>query len=138
MFISQPVLHLLDLSAPFAISTDASKHASGGVLLQKDINNKWRPCTYLSQTFGPAECNYDIYDRELLAIMRALDTWRHYLLSSPTTVQVFTDHKNLTYFHQPHNLNRRQARWLLDLSEFDLAFEHIPGKDLCAPDALSC
>ena len=120
MFTSQPVLHLPDLSAPFAISTDASKHASGGVLLQKDINNEWRPCAYLSQTFGPAECNYNIYDRELLAVMRALDAWCHYLLGSPTTVQVFTDHKNLTYFRQPQNLNRQQARWLLDLSEFDL------------------
>ena len=104
-FTSQPVLHLPNLSAPFAISTDASKHASGGVLLQRDINNEWRPCTYLSQTFGPAECNYDIYDQELLAVMRALDAWRHYLLGSPTTVQVFTDHKNLTYFRQPCNLN---------------------------------
>ena len=69
--------------------------------------------------------------------MRALDAWRHYLLSSPTTVQVFTDHKNLTYFCQPHNLNRCQARWLLDLSEYDLTFEHVPGKNLCAPDTLS-
>ena len=62
VFTSQPVLHLPDLSAPFAISTNASKHASGGVLLQKDINNEWYPCTYLSQTFGPTECNYDIYN----------------------------------------------------------------------------
>ena len=53
-------------------------------------------------------------------------------------VQVFMDHKNLTYFCQPCNLNRRQARWLLDPSEFDLTFEHILGKDLCAPDTLSC
>ena len=136
-FTPQPVLHLPDLSAPFAISTDTSKHASGGVLLQKDINNEWHPCAYLSQTFGPVERNYDIYDRELLAVMRALDAWRHYLLGSPTTVQVFTDHKNLTYFRQPRNLNRRQARWLLDLSEYDLTFKHIPGKDLCAPNALS-
>ena len=108
-FTSQPVLQLPDLSAPFAISTDASKHASGGVLLQKDINDEWRPCAYLSQTFSPAECNYDIYDHELLAVMRALDAWHHYLLGSPTTVQVFMDHKNLTYFRQPHNLNHRQA-----------------------------
>ena len=69
--------------------------------------------------------------------MRALDAWHHYLLGSPTMVQVFTDHKNLTYFRQPRNLNCRQARWLLDLSEFDLTFEHIPGRDLCVPDALS-
>ena len=69
--------------------------------------------------------------------MRALDAWCHYLLGPPTTVQVFTDHKNLTYFRQPHNLNRRQARWLLNLSEFNLTFEHIPDRDLCTPDALS-
>ena len=138
VFTSPPVLQLPDLSAPFAISTDASKHVSGGVLLQKDINGNWHPCAYLSQTFGPAEQNYDIYDWELLAIMRALDAWQHNLLSSPTPVQVFTDHKNLTYFHQPCNLNCHQAHWLLDLSEFDLQFTHIPGKDLSAPNALSC
>ena len=69
--------------------------------------------------------------------MRALDAWRHYLLRSPSPVQVFTNHKNLTYFRQPQKLNHRQARWLLDLSEFDLHFSHIPGRDLCAPDALS-
>ena len=73
VFTSQPVLHLLDLSAPFTISTNASKHASGGVLLQKDTNGCWHPCTYLSQTFGPAKRNYNIYDQELLAVMRALD-----------------------------------------------------------------
>ena len=47
------------------------------------------------------------------------------------------DHKNLTYFWQPHNLNHQQAQWLLNLSEFDLTFKHIPGRSLCAPDALS-
>ena len=44
----------------------------------------------------------------------------------------------MTYFRQPHNLNHQQARWLLELTEFNLAFEHVPGKDLCAPDVLSC
>ena len=97
VFTSQPVLLLPDFSAPFAISTNTSKHASGGVLLQ-DTNSDWHPCAYLSQTFRPAERIYDIYDQELLTVMRALDAWHHYLLGSPTTVQVFTDHKNLTYF----------------------------------------
>ena len=87
--------------------------------------------------FGPAEHNYNIYDHELLTVMRALDAWRHYLLGSPSPVQVFTDHKNLTYFQQPQKLNHRQAHWLLNLSKFDLQFCHIPGKDLSAPDALS-
>ena len=136
-FTSQLVLHLPDLSSPFTISTDASKHASGGVLFQKDTNGEWHPCTYLPQTFSPAKQNYNIYDHELLTVMRALDAWQHYLLGSPHMVQVFMDHKNLTYFCQPHNLNQCRAQWLLDLTEFDLAFEHIPGKNLCALDALS-
>ena len=100
IFMKEPVLQLSDLTKPFAIATDASKYASGGVPLQKDLNREWYPCSYLSQSFGPAERNYDIYDCELLAIIRALKTWRHYLPGSETEVQVFTDHKNLLYFKE--------------------------------------
>ena len=66
-----------------------------------------------------------------------MKTWRHYLHGSPFPVQVFTDHKNLTYFRQPQALNRRQARWLLDLADFDLNIRHVPGSQLAGPDALS-
>ena len=62
MFMKEPVLQLPNLTKPFAIATDASKYASGGVLLQKDSNGEWHPCSYLSQSFRPAEWNYDIYD----------------------------------------------------------------------------
>ena len=72
LFLSKPVLHLPDPAAPFAIATDASKYASGAILLQTDSNGEWHPCSYLSQSFSPAERNYDIYDRELLAVIRAL------------------------------------------------------------------
>ena len=137
LFLSKPVLHLPDLSAPFAVATDASKHASGAILLQTDSNGDWHPCSYLSQSFSPAERNYDIYDRELLAVICALKSWRHYLHGSPFPVQIFTDHKNLTYFRQPQVLNRRQARWLIDLADFDLKMVHVPGKLLTGPDALS-
>ena len=75
-FLTKPVLHLPDTSKPFAIATDASKYASGGVLLQADSNGEWHPCSYLSQSFRAAERNYDIYDRELLAIIRGLKVWR--------------------------------------------------------------
>ena len=71
-------------------------------------------------------------------IIRALKTWHHYLWGSPFPVQVFTDHKNLLYFKQPQKLNCRQARWLLDLADFDLWLIYMPGKELAAPDALSC
>ena len=62
-------LDLPDLAAPFAIATDASKYAFGAILLQTDPNGEWHPCSYLSQSFSPAAQNYNIYDRELLAIV---------------------------------------------------------------------
>ena len=138
LFLLQPVLHIPDLSSPFAITTDASKYASGAILLQTDSNGEWHPCSYLSQSFSPVERNYDIYDRELLAVIHALKTWRHYLHGSPFPIQVFTNHKNLTYFCKPQALNHRQAHWLLDLVDFNLTMIHIPGSHLAGPDALSC
>ena len=80
LFQTAPVLHLPDVGRPFIVMTDASLIASGGVLMQRDGNGDLHPCTYLSQTFSPAERNYDIYDRELLAVIHALEHWRHYLL----------------------------------------------------------
>ena len=138
LFLSKPTLQLPDPSCPFALAADASKFASGAILLQTDPNGNWHPCSYLSQSFSPAECKYDIYDRELLAIIRALKTWCHYLHGSPFPIQVFTDHKNLTFFHSPQCLNCRQARWLLDLTDFDLQLTHVPGSQLTSPDVLSC
>ena len=72
-----------------------------------------------------------------MAVIHALKTWRHYLHGSPFPIQVFTDHKNLTYFRKPQALNRRQACWLLDLADFDLTIIHVPGSHLAGPDALS-
>ena len=136
-FLKQPVLSLPDLNKPFTIATDASKDASGGILLQADSNGEWHPCSYLSQLFSPTEWNYDIYDRELLAVIRGLKTWKHYLRGSPFLVKVFTDHKNLLYFKEPQKLNRRQARWMLDISDYDLKLIHVPGWELAGCDALS-
>ena len=92
-FLNKPILHLPDTSKPFAIATDASKYASGGVLLQANSNGEWHPCSYLSQSFLTVERNYDIYDRELLAIIRGLKMCHHYLRGSPFPIQIFTDHK---------------------------------------------
>ena len=68
-FSKQPVLSLPDLNKPFSITTDTSKDASGGILLQADSNGEWHPCSYLSQSFSPAKRNYDIYNRELLTVI---------------------------------------------------------------------
>ena len=128
-FSKQPILSLPDLNKPFAIATDASKGASGEILLQADSNGEWHPCSYLSQSFSPVKRNYDIYDWELLAVIWGLKTWKHYLQGSPFPVKVFTDHKNLLYFKEPCKLNRRQARWMLDISDYDLKLIHVLGKN---------
>jgi len=137
IFCMEPALKMPDPSAPFSITTNASKHTTGGVLMQQNTNRGWKPCTFLFQSLNPAEWNYDIYDKELLAVICALKEWRHYLHGSPYPVKVQTDHKNLTYLKQPQNLNHCQAQWLLDLADFDLELHHVPGKDLGAPNALS-
>ena len=92
---------------------------------------------YLSKTLNPAERNYPIYDRELLAIIRALQEWRHYIQGSPHKTLVLSDHRNLTYFRKPQNLNRRQARWAIELAEYDIELKHLPGNKMIPADALS-
>jgi len=120
-----------DTTLPFTIDIDASKYTSGAVLLQQDTNGDIHPCRYLSKSVNETEWNYKIYDQELLAIIRALTEWRHYLMGSSFPVTVRSDHKNLTYFRTAQKLNRRQACWSLYLSEFDLNLIHIPGTQWC-------
>src|SRR5882724_10730347 len=74
-----------------------------------------------------AERNYVIYDKELLAIIEALKLWHHYLEGSLHPVEIWSDHKNLEYFHLAQSLNRRQARWSLFLSRFRFTISHCAG-----------
>lgn len=104
-FLSAPVLQMPDKTKPFAVECDASKAATGAVLRQRDANREWHPCGYLSQSLNPAERNYKIYDRELLAIIHALDAWTQYLMGSPHATVVLSDHKNLTYWQTVQKLN---------------------------------
>uniref|UniRef100_A0A0W0G4X8 RNA-directed DNA polymerase n=1 Tax=Moniliophthora roreri TaxID=221103 RepID=A0A0W0G4X8_MONRR len=136
-FQQEPILRLPDPKRAFIIETDASKWATGGVLRQEGPDGELHPCGYISHAFDAAEWNYEIYDRELFAIVRALQTWRHYLMEGPYPVTVLCDHKNLTYFRTAQKLNRRQARWSLILSMFDLRLVHVPGREMIQSDALS-
>ena len=86
---------------------------------------------------SPAEQNYDIYDKELLAIWDAFHHWRNYLEGSPHTIQVFSDHRNLQYFATTKVLNRRQARWSEELSMYNFVINYRPGKLSTKPDALT-
>ena len=88
----------------FRVETDASGHAIGGVLSQEQ-EGKWKPITFLLRTMQPAEQNYEIYDKELLAIVEAHAKWRQYLLDTAEPFEVWTDHGNLKYFREPYKLN---------------------------------
>jgi len=96
--MEEPVLIIPDQSRPFQIKLDASKYASGAVLTQLDTNGERHPIAFISKTFSPTKRNYKIYDRELLAIIRALEEWQHYIQGSPHSTVVLSDHKNLTYY----------------------------------------
>jgi hypothetical protein len=126
-FTKKPVLQMPDQTKPFDIETDASKYALGAVLSQKDSNGNSHPVAYLSKSFSPTQRNYEIHDRELLAIITALEEWRHYLEGAPHEITIRTDHKNLTFWRKPQNITRRQARWLGFLSNFDFKIEHVAG-----------
>ncbi|ESK86423.1 pro-pol protein [Moniliophthora roreri MCA 2997] len=119
-FQQEPVLRMPDPNRPFMIEMDTLKWASGGVLWQEGPDGELHPCGYISHAFDSTERNYEIYDRELFAIIRALETWRHHLMEGPYP-----------------KLNRRQARWSLILSLFDLRLVHVPGRDMVQSDALS-
>ncbi len=86
---------------------------------------------------APTELNYDIYDKELLAIMFTLDEWHPYLLHATKPFEIWTDHQNLSYFRQPQKLNGQQARWYACLQEYDYELKHIPSASNSKADILS-
>jgi len=94
---SQPVLSLPRREGKFRVEMDASGHAIGGVLSQEQ-DGKWKPIAFLLRMMQPAERNYEIYDKELLAIVEALTKWRQYLLDALETFKIWMDHENLKYF----------------------------------------
>ena len=95
------------------------------------------PIAYYLNTFDKAERNYDIYERELLAVKQSLEYWRRYLGATEKPFRILTNHANLQYWKSPRNLNRRTARWHADLQEYDYEIQHIPGKDNIPADTLS-
>ena len=99
-----PALTLPDHNNPFIIETDASKFAIGGVLLQENSNSYEHPVAYFSKKILPAETNYPVYDKEMLAIFRTIQEFQHYLQNAcfPFTVQ--TDHRSIKYLNLPQHL----------------------------------
>ena len=87
-----------DLSKPFIIEADASDFALVSILSQISDDGKLHPVAFHSRKFEAAEINYEIHDKELLAIVESFVQWRHLLEGSPHQIIVYNDHKNQTYF----------------------------------------
>ena len=103
-FVTAPFLALPDHSKPFRLITDASDFATGTILEQPDALNCWHPVAYHSKSLQPTERNYEIHDKELLAIVRTLEIFHHYLKGREDTIEVWLDHRNLVYFFTKQKL----------------------------------
>ncbi|KAF8754368.1 hypothetical protein RHS01_06390 [Rhizoctonia solani] len=132
-----PVLIHSNPDLPYYLETDALGVAMGAILSQRGPDNRLHPIAYMSKSFSGAEANYDTHDKELLAIIKALEEWRIFLEATDKTIQVFTDHRNLEYWMQAQTFNRRHARWRIFLSDFNFEIHYCPGKQSGKPDALS-
>ena len=89
------------------------------------------------KSLSDIERNYEIHDKEMLAVVRCLKVWRHFLEGTTTKFKIWTDHKNLEYFMKAQKLNRRQVRWALYLSRFNFILKHILGNKIEKADSLS-
>jgi len=136
-FTTAPILAHFDASRPVIIEADASDFAIGAVLSQRDNENILHPVTFHSRKYQPAEINYDIHDKELLAIVDAFKHWRRYCEGAEHPIQVFTNHHNLEYFTTTKVLNCRQARWAEELAGIDFRIHYWPGTQNGKADALS-
>ncbi len=136
-FTSAPILIHPDPAKPFIVETDVSDFALVAILSQFGIDGLLHPVAFYSRKLTSAEVNYQVYDKELLAIITAFEQWRPYLVKTQHRVQVLKDYKNLLYFTTTRTLNRRQARWSIFLADFDFEIQYQPATQQGKADALS-
>ena len=152
-FTEALILRHLNPECYIRIETDASSYAIGGVLSQltsdqvtldfESISTKsdfgqWHPVAYFSRKMIPAETRYETHDGELLAIVEAFKTWRHYLEGCKHEVLVLTNHNNLHWFIDTKSLSSKQVRWAQELSRYHFRIDYCQDKANGAADALFC
>ena len=133
---SAPILVHFDHTQTAYVEADSSDYVQGGVLSQMK-EGVLHPVAFFSKKLLPAECNYEIYDKELLAIVNCLEHWRPELEGTDLPIQILTDHKALEYFMTSKKLTRRQARWALTLANYNFQIAYRPGKANGKADALT-
>src|SRR5882672_12508820 len=119
------------------VETDASDYALTAVLSITTPNGELHPIAFHSWTFSTLELNYDVHDKELLAIFEAFKQWQHYLEGSGLPIDMVTNHQNLQYFSMTKILMHQQACWSEYLSSFNLIIRFHPRKLRTKPNALT-
>jgi len=139
-FTSAPILRHFDPDLQTIVETDASDYVTSGILSQKHLENGklvLHPVAFISEKMSSAECNYGIGDKELLAIIKALNKWHIYLHQLPQPFTIITDHHNLQNFTTKTLLSRRQARWAQELAQYNFKIIFRPGAQNGKADALT-
>jgi len=95
IFTTESVLVAPDLDKEMRVEADASDYATGGVLSMKCKDEKWRPVAFISKLLNETERNYEIHNKEILAVIRCLEAWRYFLQGARTKFEIWTNHKNL-------------------------------------------
>ena len=137
-FTTAPILAHFNYEKECIVETNASDNVSAGVLSQySSENGKLYPVAFFSRKHSPQEINYEIYNKELLAIIKAFEEWQPMLEGAGLPIKILTDHRNLQYFMTTKQLSRRQACWSEYLSRFNFIIQFRPGKLGAKPDALT-
>ena len=122
----------------FIVEVAASEAGVGAVLSQRlGTPPKLRPGTVFSRKLSPVERNYDVGDRELLAVVRALKMWRHWLEGANHPFLIWADHQHLEYIRAARRLKPRQASWAMFFTWFRFTLSYSPGSQNVKADALS-
>ena len=125
------------LNTQIILETNASDYALAAILsIVSPDDSEVHPIAFHSRTFTAPELNYDVHNKELLAIFEAFKIWRHYLEGPTSPIDVVTNHKNLKYFATTKLLTRCQVRWSEYLSQFNLVIHFHPRQLGSKPNTL--
>jgi len=136
-FEEKPILITSNLTKPFEIFADASNYVTGAVLTQRDNNGVQHPCFFYLKLLSPVEKRYYTSEQEFLAIIQAIQEWRHYIDRAPEETIIWTDHNNIIHWTNLAKLSRRMTRWSTTLSAYKIKIKHIAGNKNTIVDTLS-